>query len=354
MMRMFCIFLLLISSELCAQSAEWEKDDFEELMGCNTSHWHHVHQPKDRMTLEFVKSLYEKNKHFQFSTESDFKIPPIVHFIWLGPKPFPSQSVENVRTWMAKNPNWEVKFWTDRQREPPCNGMKMILVDDFAFTKLGRCYATSENWGEKSDLLRYEILFQEGGVYVDHDANCLRSFDGLHRGYDFYCCLETPHEPFVGLNITCGNGVIGARAHHPAVSQVIDTIAQRWDAIGTKFRGKDEYSRIEVVMQRTYIALTDAIQKAVGRPGNTDIIFPSAYFFSKKGIPSIYSHHFYASAWDDFKFHQSSIDKIEKKSLNKIEHGTSHLMQIIIVVLSGNLIVLLLCLFQLKRMTKTC
>lgn len=37
----------------------------------------------------------------------------------------------------------------------------------------------AKNYGEKSDILRYEILCQFGGIYVDCDFECLKSFDGL-------------------------------------------------------------------------------------------------------------------------------------------------------------------------------
>ena len=133
--------------------------------------------------------------------------------------------------------------------------------------------------GEKSDLLRYEILFQEGGIYVDHDASCLRPFDGLNRGYDFFCGLESPHESFVGRSVTCGNGVVGSRAHHPTIAKVIDLIAERWGPLGEKYRGEDEYSKIEIVMQRTHIALTDAIVETVDARGNRYRISGGLFFF---------------------------------------------------------------------------
>ena len=140
--------------------------------------------------------------------------------------------------------------------------------------------------GRKIDILRYEILYDQGGVYVDHDANCLRPFEGMHWGFDLFCCLETPHEPFVGRNITCGNGVIGSRSHHPTVEKVLDLIAERWDGVGARYRGRrDDYSRAEIVMQRTYIALSDALFETIDQKGNVDILLPAAYFFSKIGNP---------------------------------------------------------------------
>jgi hypothetical protein len=40
-------------------------------------------------------------------------------------------------------------------------------------------FSGATNYGEKSDILRYEILSQFGGIYVDCDFECLKPFDDL-------------------------------------------------------------------------------------------------------------------------------------------------------------------------------
>lgn len=335
-MKLILFLCLLCASSLNAAAP----DEFDELMGKETAHWRYVEQTQDKETLDLSKTLYYKNKNRQNISIGPFKIPPVVHFIWLGPNAFPPQSVENVRSWIAQHPGWKVKFWTDRDREPPCEGMEKVLVQDFNFYKLGKCYEESKNWGEKSDLLRYEILFQQGGIYVDHDANCLKSFSGMSRGYDFFCGLETPHEAFVGRNVTCGNGILGARALHPTVGRVIELIADRWQSLGERFRGNDDYSRIEVVMQRTYIALTLAIAETIDREENVDIILPAAYFFSKSGIDPIYSKHFYASAWDAFKSRKSEMVHKGEKTLGKIRRKNLNLSYLILGLIVFNSLML--------------
>lgn len=342
-----CLFYL--GSSVFADNSQSGLDEFDELMGKSTAHWQYVAQDQDKTTLEYAKALYYKNKAAQFMQEGAFKIPPVIHFIWLGPRPFPPQSVENVRTWMTQNPGWKVKFWTDRDREPPCEGMEKILVKDFHFFKLGWCYEESQNWGEKSDLLRYEILYQQGGVYVDHDANCLQSFSGMSRGYDFFCGLETPHEPFVGRNVTCGNGILGSRPRHPIIGKVIELVVERWKPLAEKFRGIDEYSQIEVVMQRTYIALTHAMAETLDREGNVDIVFPAAYFCAKSGITPLYSKHFYAGAWDEFKVRKTDMERMGEKTLGKIRRKNLNLTYLIAGLLLFNGCILGFSLFKGRK-----
>jgi mannosyltransferase OCH1-like enzyme len=323
--------------------------DFFTLMGKGTSHWKYVHQERDLALLSHVEELYQKNKEAQFSQRDSYRIPPVLHLIWLGPHMFPPQSVENLRSWIAYHPDWTIKLWTDRDREPPCDGIELIDVKSFHFSRLEHCFHVSNNYAEKSDILRYEILLAEGGIYLDHDTYCLASFDSLVRGYDFFCCLEAPHEPFVGANVTCWNGLIGARPGHPAMNRVIDLIAERWDSVGRKFRGKDPYSQVEVVMQRTYIALTHALEETLDLPGNTDIVFPAAYFFAKSGIPSIYSKHFCRTTWDPAKSRKTEFEKFGEKTIKKIRHKSNKIMDVAGGLLLLNSLLLVASILLIRR-----
>jgi len=320
-------------------------NEFDRLMGKETKHWVHV----DQQALEKYKALYEKNQHLRFLKTKETKIPKVVHFIWLGPRPFPPQSVENVRTWIAHNPDWEFKFWTDRRRDPPCNGMETIVMKEYPFPLLGNRYGASENWGEKSDVLRFEILYHLGGVYVDHDANCLQPFAGLHGAYDFYGCLEVPHPSVAGYKITAGNGVIGARPGHPVIKKVIDLMDARWDELERKYPGKDGYSRTQIVMERTYLALTLALPSSVDLEGNIDIVLPAACFFAKKGLKPLYSEHFFANSWANFEGKEASFEKDVRRSLSQIDKR----IQKIVLFASFNLLLIVFGILCSKKLRLT-
>lgn len=274
-------------------------DSFDKLLGVETDDWNYIQTKQDFEDLEFYKAVYEKNKREQFNPGPLFKIPKTVHLIWLGPRPFPQESVENIRTWIAHHPDWTFIFWTDRKRPAPCNGVETRYLDDFEFTMLEKEFHASRNWGERSDILRYEILYKLGGVYIDHDANCLRPFHGLHMGYDFYACLEMPHEELDSLAITVGIGIIGAKPRHPAVRGAMQAILDRWDAVTEKFSSSDPLVQARLVGHRTYIALTHALKEHLNLPGNTDIVFPACFFYPKHRLPGIYSHHFYGTSWNN-------------------------------------------------------
>lgn len=274
-------------------------DTFRTLLGSQTQYWNYMSEEGMFNDIELFEAVYEKNKRIQFEAGQDFKIPKVIHFIWLGPKNFPRESIENVRSWAAYHPDWTIKFWTDRQRIAPVPQMEVHHVEDFPFLQLKKEFHEAKNWAEKSDILRYEILYQEGGVYVDHDAGCLKAFHNLHRGYDFYACLELPHPAFDDHVITAGIGIIGARPAHPILERSIQLVHHRWTKVTEKFRMDDPDTRKDRVIHRTYMALTYALKKNLDLPGNTDIVFPASYFYGKGNLPTLYSTHGYGSSWHE-------------------------------------------------------
>jgi len=347
--RKFLFFFCWLSWALTTPLSASE-EPFDVWMGVHTSHWAHVKQERDLIDLQKYRLLFNKNFNLIHSAQGPVKIPRTVHFIWLGPHPFPPASVSNVRSWIAQNPDWEFKFWTDRPRDPPCRGMETIVIKEYPFSTLKRCYATSNNWGEKSDILRYEILYAQGGVYVDHDASCLQPFLPYHQAYDLFCGLETPHPPFIGRSITAGNGVIGSCPLHPVIKSVIDLIDQRWERIAERFAQDTTIQPEQIVIERTYIALTDALALALDRPGYTDIVLPAAYFFPKKGLKPILSEHFFANSWAGGK---SSIQRFErevKKEMQKIEKRFDRLTLLLLGLLALDLALLGLSICYSKRL----
>lgn len=147
-------------------------------------------------------SLYTQHvlKHRKFSTQP--RIPRIIHQIWLG-SPFPEKYRGYQHSWLKLHPGWEYKLWTDKE------------VEEFGL-KNKALYDKARNYGEKSDIARYEILYRHGGLYIDTDFEALKSFDVFHHMCDFYMGL-------VGNGVP-QNGLIGSVAGHPIMRECIDSL----------------------------------------------------------------------------------------------------------------------------------
>ncbi|NGX50530.1 MAG: Subversion of eukaryotic traffic protein A [Chlamydiae bacterium] len=307
------------------------EDSFEKLQGSETENWNYIQTRRDYDDLDRYKALYKKNYKHQFNSNPSFKIPKSVHIIWIGPKSFPSDSVENIRTWMAHHPDWTFNFWTDRKRPAPCNGMKICMLDDFNFEFLEEKYEESSNWGEKADIWRYEILYQQGGVYIDHDVTCFRPFHGLHTGYDFYSGLEMPHEGIDSLALTVGISIIGTKARHPVLRRTIQLVLDRWDAVTKKFSTSDPLVQARRVTHRTLIAMTYASRTGLNQPGNIDIIFPACYFYPKGALPSFYSVHQYGTTWNNLN--ETPGERFFQKKLRHLRNRDAKIIRVELMTL---------------------
>ncbi|GAB5034059.1 surface protein sur1 [Nannochloropsis oceanica] len=137
-------------------------------------------------------------------------IPKILHHIWLG-SPFPERFQAFRKTWLKQHPTedgWSHFLWTDDNIIP--------LLDSL---RNKSAYIAAPDYGQKSDILRYELLHRYGGTYVDVDMECVRSLD-LHSeaGPTFYAGFSNTGT--VELN----NGLIGALPQHPILSSLIERI----------------------------------------------------------------------------------------------------------------------------------
>jgi mannosyltransferase OCH1-like enzyme len=120
-------------------------------------------------------------------------IPRVVHRIWLGDAPMPDAHVAFGDTWRQHHPGWTVRLWTDSDAPEPAGSER------------------ARNLGERTDLIRYEILRRHGGVYVDTDVECLRPLDGLLTGVAAFAAYEVPGR-------LC-NAVLGSIPGHPAFAR---------------------------------------------------------------------------------------------------------------------------------------
>ena len=94
-------------------------------------------------------------------------IPKIIHQIHMGDNPLPEQELYWQKTWIDKNPDWSHILWDDAK-----------IKGDLKITH-PQVFENCESFSEKSDILRFEILYQFGGLYVDTDFECLKNIDPL-------------------------------------------------------------------------------------------------------------------------------------------------------------------------------
>ncbi len=320
------IWILLLPFLLGCSKKEVEKEnkhDFITLMGRNFAAWKHVQTPEDFENLEFFKNVYEKNIPFLQFKSMMFHVPKTIHFIWIGPKPFPRESVENIRSWIAKHPDWTFKFWTDRDRPLPHKQMEMARVQDLKFIYTYDCYKKSDNYAEKSDLLRNEILYQEGGIYVDHDVKCLQSFEAFCKAFDFFCGMEMPYETSLSSTVLPTNNLMGSRPGHPILKRAMEWLEKEWDRIENEYPGKDRDAVINRISHRTFSAIGETFKLLANKEGNRDIALPTFYFNAPDEKHALFARHLYKGTWFE---NETSFEKNVRERLMKISKKTNKLL----------------------------
>ncbi|EKX43177.1 hypothetical protein GUITHDRAFT_110904 [Guillardia theta CCMP2712] len=159
----------------------WGSDDSEWIQSCI-----------ERYSENFVPRFRGTGNKSEGCEE---RIPRIIHHIWIGGKlPGKFQSLRD--EWILLHPaqeGWKHYLWDDES-----------IAQEFSSNPMDSAgsYASASNYGEKSDILRLEVLNRFGGVYVDVDFKCIRSF------HDILGLSNVGH-------IEVNNGLIGSAPQHP-------------------------------------------------------------------------------------------------------------------------------------------
>ncbi|HEY5342673.1 MAG TPA: glycosyltransferase [Solirubrobacteraceae bacterium] len=125
------------------------------------------------------------------------RIPRTIHRIWIGGEAMPAEHERFGTTFAQRHPDWEMRLWTEE--DLPALGI----------TETDRRHVRTRS--ELSNLMRYEILYRFGGIYVDTDFECLRSLTPLLRGIAAFTALELP-----GRTAT---GILGSVPDHPVFAR---------------------------------------------------------------------------------------------------------------------------------------
>jgi mannosyltransferase OCH1-like enzyme len=211
------------------------------------------------------------------------KIPKIIHQIWIGPKKEPTIWTNTWKIdYIAKYPEYQYILWNDLNIVSVLNKHPNIKI----------MYELEELWSGKSDFLRYIILYEYGGIYIDADSVWIneKNLDEL-------------------IDNTKENGIFVA--YEPDVNKI---------TTGVMGSTKNNKILLNVITELNYLIMyNDKISKrrfirARKITGVPALFGP--YFFSNMCIDKVTifpSHYFYPITWHGV----SSIDQHKNMNLPK-------------------------------------
>ncbi len=183
------------------------------------------------------------------------KIPRIIHQIWLG-SDVPQKFHEMMNSWKGWK-GWTYILWTDKDVE----SLNLYNRDS---------YEKAYNFGERADILRYELLKKFGGLYVDVDFACLdpEFFQFANQQYDFYVGIEPiEHEP-----ISCCNALMASAPGHPLIQKIVRGVEKNIEA-----------HRDELTFERTGPRFISRIIYSNLHLLKEGILFPPTFFYPIMG-----------------------------------------------------------------------
>ena len=194
-------------------------------------------------------------------------IPKTVHYIWVG-SPMPEHITQQIEKNNRFLSGYSVKIWTEANM-PPLN----------PFAK--EAYA-QQRWAFVADYLRFVILYEEGGIYLDTDMDLLKPLESL-RKYPFFAGWNRGSREVYA-------GIIGARAKHPYIKSILEVY--------------------EKMPAGSYPTSPDIMTECYRRyePKEELQIFPSRYFYplldgeraTPERMKDAYTNHLWHESWRSF------------------------------------------------------
>ncbi|MGE0009498.1 MAG: glycosyltransferase family 32 protein [Candidatus Babeliales bacterium] len=218
--------------------------------------------PHKALLNQIVDQYYQFLDKARERYTDEYIIPKIIHQIWIGPRPLPEKTRAWQESWLTMHPDWEYKLWTNDD------------VEGFVFENK-KYFDKAVNWGEKADILRYEILYHFGGVYVDIDFESLKPLDWLNQVCDFYVGIHAV--PLLFKNrLRINNGIIAARPGHPILAHAVNSLKHFVNKRGVANRtGPDFFTSI----------IEDILPL---ESDSLDMIFPSNFFYPSGPMAASY------------------------------------------------------------------
>ncbi len=139
-----------------------------------------------------------KGKHVLLDYQA---IPKKLHYMWLGGNPIPEKLQKCLDSWKKYCPDYEIIEWNESNYDISKHPYMKQAYDSKAF-------------GFVPDYARLEILYNEGGLYLDTDVELKRNIDDLLY-QEAFCGVEK-------WQIINFGGLSGSVKGHPMTKKFLD------------------------------------------------------------------------------------------------------------------------------------
>lgn len=137
------------------------------------------------------------------------KIPKIFHHIWLGEEPMPEPMVAWRKSWGELHPDFAMWLWEGGSSS--CGVTRSLGAGDLSYTFFSRypeLLTRACHLSQRSNIFRYEILNEFGGIYLDTDMEPAKNLTPLIDDLECFAGFaETKTRD--GMVVTVENAIFG-------------------------------------------------------------------------------------------------------------------------------------------------
>ena len=143
-------------------------------------------------------------------------IPKKIHYCWFGGNPLPKEAIKCIESWKKFCPDYEIIEWNESNYDLNKNEYVKFTYENKKFAFL-------------SDYVRLDIIYNEGGIYLDTDMEITKDISDILL-----------NECFLGVEDSglINSAVIGAKEPH---NKFIDELIKSYDE-KEKFNSEDIYA----------------------------------------------------------------------------------------------------------------
>jgi Glycosyltransferase sugar-binding region containing DXD motif len=196
-----------------------------------------LHGYKDNNLYQVARSYLSSSEtstpileRHQLENLDSILIPKTIHYIWLGQKPMHPLMDQWRAKWASLHPSWTIKVWRETP-ELPSN--QLMCGNEILECRHPNYLTKCPTLAKRSDVWRYDLLEQHGGLYLDTDYEPIKCIEEIVSGKTAFAgqCLTrygwTENDPVGKVKTEIGCALIGATPHHPWLLDLFNGIEKQ-------------------------------------------------------------------------------------------------------------------------------
>ncbi|MGK4179957.1 glycosyltransferase family 32 protein [Lapidilactobacillus dextrinicus] len=183
-------------------------------------------------------------------------IPKTIHYCWFGGSPLPSNVKKCIDSWKKYCPDYKIIQWNESNFD--------IHINQYVYEAY-----KEKKYAFVSDFARLQIVYDQGGIYLDTDVELLRPLDDV---LDNYCFMALEQQDRVATGLGFG-GIAGASFLKANINEYKD----EHFIIGKSLNYSTCVEYTMKAIERVYGSL-DPVLFRNSKLANTLVVYPQEYF----------------------------------------------------------------------------